>query len=98
MISVEDDGKGFDPLSIETGGMGLRIMRYRAKMINGTLEVAAPAAAERSSPARCALKTPSLDKDKTYDSRSQIIGSKNSQGASSIWLTITRSSARDLGN
>ncbi len=38
-IAVEDDGKGFDPISIRTGGMGLRIMYYRAKMISGQLEV-----------------------------------------------------------
>jgi signal transduction histidine kinase len=47
-IGVEDDGTGFDaaaPLrqdadsSHESGGMGLRIMGYRAKMIGGTLEV-----------------------------------------------------------
>ena len=39
IVRVEDDGKGFDPLSVRTGGMGLRIMKYRAKMIAGTLEV-----------------------------------------------------------
>jgi signal transduction histidine kinase len=38
-VSVEDDGVGFDPISVRTGGMGLRIMRYRAKMISGKLEV-----------------------------------------------------------
>jgi signal transduction histidine kinase len=38
-VSVEDDGIGFDPISVRNGGMGLRIMRYRAKMISGTLEV-----------------------------------------------------------
>ncbi|HEY7117092.1 MAG TPA: sensor histidine kinase [Tepidisphaeraceae bacterium] len=38
-VTVEDDGKGFDPVSVRTGGMGLRIMRYRAKMISGRLDV-----------------------------------------------------------
>jgi signal transduction histidine kinase len=38
-VSVEDDGKGFNPTIVRTGGMGLRIMRYRAKMIAGHLEV-----------------------------------------------------------
>jgi signal transduction histidine kinase len=47
-ISVEDDGKGFDPAApprhepdggVKLGGMGLRIMGYRAKMIGGRLEV-----------------------------------------------------------
>ena len=45
-VSVEDDGKGFDHPAprhetdrAEMGGMGLRIMGYRAKMIGGNLEV-----------------------------------------------------------
>jgi signal transduction histidine kinase len=38
-VSVEDDGVGFDPASVGDGGMGLRIMGYRAKMISGNLEV-----------------------------------------------------------
>jgi signal transduction histidine kinase len=51
-ISVEDDGRGFDPAApyrhdlesptsagVKLGGMGLRIMSYRAKMIGGKLEV-----------------------------------------------------------
>ncbi len=38
-ISVEDDGIGFDPEQVRTGGMGLRIMNYRAKMISGKLSV-----------------------------------------------------------
>ena len=39
MISVEDDGNGFDPDAVRAGGMGLRIMRYRAKMINGRFAI-----------------------------------------------------------
>jgi PAS domain S-box-containing protein len=37
-MTIEDDGRGFveNPAS---AGMGLRIMRYRARMINGTLEI-----------------------------------------------------------
>lgn len=38
-ISIEDDGIGFDPENLRTVGMGLRIMRYRAKMMNGSLEI-----------------------------------------------------------
>jgi nitrate/nitrite-specific signal transduction histidine kinase len=37
-IAVEDNGIGL-PKSIETGGMGLRIMRFRAKMINASLDI-----------------------------------------------------------
>ena len=38
-VRVEDDGTGFDPAAIAGGGMGLRIMKYRAKMIVGTLDL-----------------------------------------------------------
>jgi signal transduction histidine kinase len=81
-ISVEDDGKGFDPLSIQTGGMGLRIMRYRAKMINGNLEVRKRPGGGTVVACSCALKPVSTDKDLTYDSRNQTIGSQNIQSPS----------------
>ncbi len=38
VLSVDDDGRGMRE-DAETGGMGLRIMGFRAKMINGTLEI-----------------------------------------------------------
>ncbi len=38
-LVVEDDGCGFDPAKTIADGMGLRIMRYRAGLIGGTLEV-----------------------------------------------------------
>jgi len=81
-ISVEDDGKGFDPLSIQTGGMGLRIMRYRAKMINGNLEVRKRPGGGTVVACSCALKPVSANKDMTYDSRNQTIGSQNLQSPS----------------
>jgi PAS domain S-box-containing protein len=35
-LNVEDDGRGFDPVSLkEGGGMGLHIMAYRARTIGG---------------------------------------------------------------
>jgi PAS domain S-box-containing protein len=37
-MTIEDDGHGFIE-SPAGAGMGLRIMRYRARMINGTLEI-----------------------------------------------------------
>jgi len=77
MISVEDDGKGFDPLSVQTGGMGLRIMKYRAKMINGNLEVRRRPGGGTVVACSCALKSISTAKDMSYDRRNQIIGSKN---------------------
>jgi signal transduction histidine kinase len=83
-ISVEDDGKGFDPLSIQTGGMGLRIMRYRAKMINGTLDVRKRVGGGTLVSCSCALKLITPHKDMLYDSRNQTIGSKNGQSTSPL--------------
>jgi signal transduction histidine kinase len=38
-LRVTDDGIGFDPTRTTRTGMGLNIMRYRARMIGGTLDV-----------------------------------------------------------
>lgn len=38
-LRVSDDGIGFDPNRAAKNGMGLNIMRYRARMIGGILEV-----------------------------------------------------------
>jgi signal transduction histidine kinase len=38
-LRISDDGVGFDPLRSERKGMGLSIMRYRAHMMSGKLEV-----------------------------------------------------------
>jgi len=38
-LTVRDDGVGLPQGALETGGMGLRIMRYRAQIIHGTLRV-----------------------------------------------------------
>ncbi|HMO03948.1 MAG TPA: CHASE domain-containing protein [Kiritimatiellia bacterium] len=38
-LTIEDDGNGFDPSSTQRGGMGLRIMKYRATMIGGTFDL-----------------------------------------------------------
>ena len=38
-LRVSDDGVGFDPSGSERKGMGLNIMRYRARMLAGTLEI-----------------------------------------------------------
>ena len=37
-VTVTDDGKGM-PVDADTAGMGLRIMRHRARMIGGSLEI-----------------------------------------------------------
>jgi two-component system nitrate/nitrite sensor histidine kinase NarX len=42
MLSVTDDGSGFDPTSVVaslTGGFGLRSMRERVELMGGTLDV-----------------------------------------------------------
>jgi signal transduction histidine kinase len=38
-LRVSDDGTGLDPAKLERGGMGLNIMRYRARQIGGALEI-----------------------------------------------------------
>ncbi|HEY2342823.1 MAG TPA: sensor histidine kinase [Chthoniobacteraceae bacterium] len=38
-LRVSDDGIGFDPTKLERSGMGLNIMRYRARQIGGILEI-----------------------------------------------------------
>jgi signal transduction histidine kinase len=74
-VSVEDDGKGFDPISVRNGGMGLRIMRYRAKMISGKLEVRRRQGGGTVVACSCAVQPP--PKDVSYGQRDQIIGSEN---------------------
>jgi signal transduction histidine kinase/CheY-like chemotaxis protein len=39
LLSVEDDGIGISPVNSAAGGMGLRTMRYRARMIGANLKV-----------------------------------------------------------
>ena len=39
-FQVDDDGKGFAPLAPDRpGGLGLKIMRYRAQMLGGDLVI-----------------------------------------------------------
>lgn len=38
-LVVSDDGRGFDPQKVGRGGMGLRVMRFRAQMLGGYLSV-----------------------------------------------------------
>ena len=36
---IADDGSGFNPGAIQSKGLGLRIMRYRAQMMAGSLRI-----------------------------------------------------------
>lgn len=38
-LQVRDDGSGFDEAGVTDAGMGVRIMSYRARIIDGTLDV-----------------------------------------------------------
>jgi len=38
-LTVQDNGRGFDLAEGHSGGMGIRIMRYRAQMIGATLDL-----------------------------------------------------------
>jgi signal transduction histidine kinase len=75
-IAVEDDGKGFDPISVRTGGMGLRIMYYRAKMISGQLEVRRRLGGGMVVACLCALQ-PS-QKDASHGHHDQTVRSEDS--------------------
>jgi signal transduction histidine kinase len=44
VLEVDDDGEGFDATSAPLDGIGLRVMRYRARLIGGTLEIGSPPA------------------------------------------------------
>jgi PAS domain S-box-containing protein len=39
LLRIEDDGGGFNPASLQSKGLGLRIMRYRAQMMAGSLRI-----------------------------------------------------------
>ncbi|MFP4229090.1 MAG: PAS domain S-box protein [Salinivenus sp.] len=38
-LQIRDDGTGFDVETVDDTGMGIRIMRYRARIIGGTLDI-----------------------------------------------------------
>lgn len=44
-LRVTDDGRGFGPAAAASTGLGLKIMRYRAQMLDGTLDIAPAGAA-----------------------------------------------------
>jgi signal transduction histidine kinase len=50
VLEVDDDGEGFDESAPGGAGIGLRVMRYRARLIGGALEIgSAPAGGSRIS-------------------------------------------------
>ncbi len=55
-LSVTDDGCGMPGHLNDNDGMGLRNMRYRARMIGGSLEVGR--STERGTVVRCTFPTP----------------------------------------
>ncbi len=38
-LTIDDDGSGFDPDEIHNGGLGIQIMKYRAGILGGMLEI-----------------------------------------------------------
>ncbi|HMA10722.1 MAG TPA: PAS domain-containing protein [Steroidobacteraceae bacterium] len=55
-LLVIDDGRGFDPLQFARGGMGLRIMRFRAQLIGGYLSVESRPGAGTTLRCRCPVQ------------------------------------------
>ena len=39
-MSVQDNGRGFDERNATNNGMGLKLMRYRAQMLDGDVAIA----------------------------------------------------------
>lgn len=39
ILKIEDDGAGFDPANVESGGMGLNTMRERAESLNAQIHI-----------------------------------------------------------
>ncbi|MGD2218051.1 MAG: GAF domain-containing sensor histidine kinase [Gemmatimonadales bacterium] len=39
-LRIRDDGIGFDPAGLDSGGIGLRVMRHRAELIGAALRIA----------------------------------------------------------
>ncbi len=54
-LMVIDDGKGFDPLQFAHGGMGLRIMRFRAQLVGGYLSLESRPGSGTALRCRCPL-------------------------------------------
>jgi hypothetical protein len=72
--SISDDGSGFDvETASEQGGMGLRIMRYRAQSVSGRLAIESnpPAPALRCA---CLSIRGSLNRNSTADRRVSSLG------------------------
>ena len=44
LLSITDDGSGFDPQQESTAGLGMRIMKYRCELIDARLDVETPPA------------------------------------------------------
>jgi signal transduction histidine kinase len=87
-VTVEDDGRGFDPTFVATGGMGLRIMKYRAKMIGGELHVRSrPGGGTVVSCSSAAQLEPSSPKDPTHGHRQQSVVSEQPQRSQQIYGT-----------
>jgi PAS domain S-box-containing protein len=55
-LLIIDDGRGFDPLQLARGGMGLRIMRFRAQLLGGYLSFESRPGAGTTIRCRCPVK------------------------------------------
>ena len=54
-LLVKDDGHGFDPQKVTSGGMGLRVMRFRAQMLGGYFSVESEPGGGTTLHCRCPL-------------------------------------------
>ena len=66
-LSVEDNGAGIKTTDSPVSGMGLRSMRYRASILNGSIEISAMAGGGTRLCCRAPLTAPA-DSDSIYAS------------------------------
>lgn len=61
MLSIQDDGCGISRAPVRSDGMGLSIMKYRSRLIGGTLEIDEPKIGGTN--VRCAFPLTSAERD-----------------------------------
>jgi signal transduction histidine kinase len=62
-LKIQDDGCGFDPQAVRGGGMGLRVMRFRAQMIGGYLLIESQPGQGTELLCRCPLRPDAISMD-----------------------------------
>ncbi len=73
-VTIEDNGKGFDPKDVRLGHFGLRLMRERCESVGGSLHVESVIGRGTRLEARFPLNVPPDGKEKVQNEADQRIG------------------------